>query len=179
MGDSSITKVESAHAPRGSDGERYLASGIRTSMRSWDEQAGFAGADCIWDYEVVGYVLGGRAELNLEGQVVTLGPGDSYVVPRGARHHYRILEHFRAVEATSPPAHVHGRDLADGAPLSSAKKRSAGAYRNPKAVVLPPSATIYDAARAMAENQIGAALIAEQGEILGIVTDRDLVLDVI
>src|SRR6266849_6208936 len=96
MRDSSITKVDSAHAPRGPEGERYLASGV------------------------------------------------SYVVPRGARHHYRVLEHFRAVEATSPPAQVHGRDLANGSPSSSAKTRRLAAYRNPKAVVLPPSATIYD-----------------------------------
>src|SRR5262245_60879912 len=106
MGDSSVTKVESVYAPRGPDGERYLASGIRTSMRLWDEQAGVTGADAARDYEVTGYVLGGRAELHVEGQMVTLAPGDSYVVPRGARHHYRILQHFRAIEATSPFAQV-------------------------------------------------------------------------
>jgi hypothetical protein len=32
------------------------------------------------------------------------------VVPRGASHTYKILEAFTAVEATSPPAAVHGRD---------------------------------------------------------------------
>jgi hypothetical protein len=32
------------------------------------------------------------------------------VVPKGARHSYRILETFTAVEATSPPAEVHSRD---------------------------------------------------------------------
>jgi hypothetical protein len=31
-------------------------------------------------------------------------------VPRKASHTYRILEPFTAVEATSPPAFVHGRD---------------------------------------------------------------------
>jgi mannose-6-phosphate isomerase-like protein (cupin superfamily) len=35
---------------------------------------------------------------------VTLAPGDSYLVPAGAEHTYRILETFTAVEATSPPA---------------------------------------------------------------------------
>ena len=28
----------------------------------------------------------------------------------GAEHHYAIVEPFTAVEATSPPAQVHGRD---------------------------------------------------------------------
>src|SRR5258708_6594092 len=110
MGDTSVTKVDSTHSPRGAQGERYLASGVRTSMRLWEEDVG-SGGDVARGYEVVGYVLEGRAELYLEGQMVTLTAGDSYVVPRGARHHYKILEHFRAVEATSPPSHVHRRDL--------------------------------------------------------------------
>ena len=64
-------------------------------------------------------MLRGRAELHIEGQLVILRPGDSYVVPRGARHHYSILEPFTAVEATSPPAHVHGRDAAVTGELAS------------------------------------------------------------
>ncbi|AKV00608.1 hypothetical protein AKJ09_07271 [Labilithrix luteola] len=62
------------------------------------------------DYEVVGYVLSGRAELHIEGQVVRLDPGDSYVVPRHARHHYHVIAPFTVIEATSPPSAVHGRD---------------------------------------------------------------------
>ena len=52
----------------------------------------------------------GTAEFESEGQLITLGQGDSWVVPRGARHRYRIIDEFLAVEATSPPAQVHGRD---------------------------------------------------------------------
>ena len=55
-------------------------------------------------------MLKGRAELTLEGQTVKLEAGDSWVVPNGAEHSYKILETFSAVEATSPPAEVHGRD---------------------------------------------------------------------
>jgi len=113
MGDTSVTKVDSAHSPRGPEGERYLASGVRASMRLWDEPAGAVSRDHTRDYEVVGYVLSGRAELHLEGQIVVLAAGDSYVVPRGARHHYRVLERFFAVESTSPPAQVHGRDTSE------------------------------------------------------------------
>ena len=42
-------------------------------------------------------------------RVSTLEPGDSWLVPAGAEHSYRILEVFSAVEATAPPAQVHGR----------------------------------------------------------------------
>ena len=62
------------------------------------------------DYETVGYVLSGQAELRVEGQTVTLEPGDSWLVPAGVEHSYRILSEFSAIEATSPPAQVHGRD---------------------------------------------------------------------
>ncbi len=37
-----------------------------------------------------------------------LEPGDSWLVPAGAEHTYRILETFTAVEATSPPAWCAG-----------------------------------------------------------------------
>jgi quercetin dioxygenase-like cupin family protein len=62
------------------------------------------------DYEIVGYVISGRAELELEGQTLRLEPGDSWLMPKGAQHTYWILESFTAAEAASPPAQVHGRD---------------------------------------------------------------------
>lgn len=111
MGDRSVTKVSADTAPRGNQGQRYLASGVRMGMRLWsDEPAGAAKPHTIRDYETIGYVLRGRARLHLEGQVVELEPGDSYVVPKGASHSYEVLESFSAVEATSPPAAMHGRD---------------------------------------------------------------------
>jgi mannose-6-phosphate isomerase-like protein (cupin superfamily) len=58
----------------------------------------------------VGYVISGRAELDIEGQMVWLEPGDCWVVPAGSQHTYRILETFTAIEATAPPAQAHGRE---------------------------------------------------------------------
>ncbi|MEP7176306.1 MAG: cupin domain-containing protein [Gemmatimonadales bacterium] len=113
MPDTSITKVDSSHSPTGSMGQRYLASGTRVGMRLWVSEApGDPKPPSRREYETVGYVIGGTAELHLEGQVVLLGPGDSWVVPEGAEHTYRIVEEFTALEATSPPAHAHGRDEA-------------------------------------------------------------------
>jgi quercetin dioxygenase-like cupin family protein len=113
MGDKSITKVNSSHSPHGEMGQKYLASGVTLSMRIWeDEQPAEIKPISKRDYETVGYVIKGQAELQLEGQVVLLQPGDSWVVPKGSTHTYKILEPFTAVEATSPPALVHGRDKA-------------------------------------------------------------------
>lgn len=106
----SVTKVDSAHAPRGRGGQRYLASGIRMGMRIWEAEPPGQKAETKRDYEVIGYVISGRALLAIEGQTVTLEPGDSYVVPRDARHSYSILEPFTSVEVTCPPSYVHGRD---------------------------------------------------------------------
>lgn len=108
--DTSVTKVNSAFSPHGDMGQKYLASGTRVAMRMWDnEPPGEKGATCR-DYETVGYVISGRAELHLGGQMVLLEPGDSWAVPKGASHSYTILEPFTAVEATCPPAHAHARD---------------------------------------------------------------------
>jgi quercetin dioxygenase-like cupin family protein len=80
-------------------------------VRLWeDEQPGEPRPVTVREYETVGYVIAGRAELHIEGQMVLLGPGDSWVVPKGSPHTYKIIEPFTAVEATSPPAFAHGRD---------------------------------------------------------------------
>jgi quercetin dioxygenase-like cupin family protein len=71
------------------------------------------------EYETVGYVISGRAELTVEGQTLRLEPGDSWLVPAGEEHSYRILETFTAVEATAPPAQVHGRDDRPGNTLAA------------------------------------------------------------
>src|SRR5918993_5575867 len=111
MTDTTVKKVSSAHSPVGDEGQVYLASGKRVSMRLWrDEEPTQDKPPSKHDYEVVGYVISGRAELLIEGQTVRLEPGDSWVVPADAEHTYRILERFTAVEATAPPAQVHGRE---------------------------------------------------------------------
>lgn len=113
MGDTSVTKVSSENSPRGAMGQKYLASGIAVSMRLWaDEQPHDFKPSTRRDYETVGYVIKGKAELRIEGQVVLLEQGDSWVVPKGSAHTYKILEPFTAVEATSPPGFVRGRDEA-------------------------------------------------------------------
>ncbi|MBV9653916.1 MAG: cupin domain-containing protein [Acetobacteraceae bacterium] len=111
MADTTVIKVDAAHSPKGPDGQVYLASGKGISMRMWRDEAPTEGKPPVRrDYETVGFVVSGRAELTLEGQVVRLEPGSSWVVPKGAEHSYRILEALTAIEATTPPAQVHGRD---------------------------------------------------------------------
>jgi quercetin dioxygenase-like cupin family protein len=111
MSDTTVQKVKSQYSPRGEMGQKYLAMGKTLAMRLWeDEPPGDIKTTTRRAYETVGYVIRGRAELYLEGQKVLLEPGDSWTVPKDAAHAYKILEPFTAVEATHPPAAVHGRD---------------------------------------------------------------------
>ncbi|KEF34744.1 cupin [Deinococcus sp. RL] len=111
MSDTSAQKVDARHSPKGPDGQKYLASGKTLSMRLWEDEPPGEGDEVhTRPYETVGYVIAGRAELHIEGSMLLLEPGNSWVVPRGASHRYRILDTFTAVEATHPPAQVHGRD---------------------------------------------------------------------
>lgn len=110
MNDTTVKKVASAQSPTGENGLVYLASGKRMAMRMWRDEAPTRDKPPHkHDYEVLGFCIGGRAELDLEGQTVTLEPGDSWLVPADAEHTYRILEPFTCVETTAPPFHVHGR----------------------------------------------------------------------
>lgn len=100
-----MIKVSSDEAPEGAQGEVRLASGERVAMRLWREEPPSTDKPPRTSpHETVGYVVSGRAELVMDGQTVTLAPGDSWLVPAGAEHTYRILEPFTAVEATAPPA---------------------------------------------------------------------------
>lgn len=111
MADTTVKKVDSTHSPKGEMGQKYLASGTSIAMRLWeDEQPGETKPEVKRDYETVGYALKGRAELYIGSQMVLIEPGDSWVVPKGAIHTYKILEPFTAVEATAPPARNHQRD---------------------------------------------------------------------
>jgi quercetin dioxygenase-like cupin family protein len=114
MADTTVKKVEARSSPRGEMGQKYLVAGKRVSMRLWtDEPGGKLKEPTSRNYETVGYVISGRATLELEGQTLNLKAGDSWLVPAGATHHYNIIEPFTAVEATAPPAEVHGRDEPD------------------------------------------------------------------
>lgn len=111
MADTTVMKVNSNYSPKGELGQKYLASGKTVSMRLWeDEQPDEPKPAIARDYETVGYVIKGKAELHIEGQMILLEAGDSWMVPKGSSHTYKILEPFTAVEATSPPSQVHGRD---------------------------------------------------------------------
>ncbi|MEO0768582.1 MAG: cupin domain-containing protein [Cyanobacteria bacterium J06649_4] len=102
--------VSSDQAKTGSMGQKLLISGNAIALRLWDEQPGDGEQknSAPRNYETVGYVLKGKAELTVEGKSIVLEPGVSWTVPEGSEHSYKILEPFRAVEATHPSARGDG-----------------------------------------------------------------------
>lgn len=54
-------------------------------------------------HEQAGYCIHGRFELTIDGTTTLVERDDSYVIPGGAPHGYRVLEDALAVEVFSPP----------------------------------------------------------------------------
>lgn len=53
--------------------------------------------------EQSGYCVSGRFEITIDGVAAGIGPDDTYVIPGGTPHSYRILENAVAIEVFSPP----------------------------------------------------------------------------
>jgi quercetin dioxygenase-like cupin family protein len=81
-------KSQLSECNKGRFGQKYLASGIRISMRLWESEQP---AEAKREYETAGFVIEGKAELHIEGQLVLLEKGDSWVVPKGARRGCRCV----------------------------------------------------------------------------------------
>jgi len=54
-------------------------------------------------HEQAGYCIQGRFELKIDGTPTVIETDDSYIIPGGAPHSYRVLEDALAVEVFSPP----------------------------------------------------------------------------
>jgi hypothetical protein len=96
-------------------GQKCLASGIRLSMRLWERESADTQpkAETAANYENAGYVIAGRAELHIEGQVVDLEPGDSWLCRQAlatATKSWKLSQRWRL---PPHPAEVHGRDKSE------------------------------------------------------------------
>src|SRR5574341_842541 len=52
-------------------------------------------------------------------------------------------------------------------------------FTNPKMTTVASNLTIHDAAKAMAESKIDSILVFERGQIIGIITEKDILYDVV
>ncbi len=70
----------------------------RNSARSGRDTEKEPAVYCV--EETLGYVIEGRARLEIDGQVLMLEPGDCLIIPKGARHRFQILEPLKMIEST-------------------------------------------------------------------------------
>src|SRR2546430_11442208 len=83
--------------------------------------------------------------------------------PRGG------MTHFRGVFSMYPQRRRDPKQE-----VGMAKKVGELMTRDP--VLLEPTATVRDAARMMRDHDIGTVLVADKGQLVGMVTDRDIVV---
>ncbi|GAA5438695.1 cupin domain-containing protein [Deinococcus caeni] len=96
-------KVSQHDTTHGKDGEHHLVKGQHSHMRLWHrEEPNADKPESTNPYETLGYVIEGTADLIIDGQTIALQPGDSYHVPAGTPHTYRITQTLTAVEVTTP-----------------------------------------------------------------------------
>lgn len=98
-------KVSTGETTHGENGEHHLVKGEQSAMRLWHREEPADTQDKqphANDYETLGYVVSGRVELMVDGETYSLEAGDSYLVPRGKEHTYRVIETLTAVEVISP-----------------------------------------------------------------------------
>lgn len=98
-------KVSRSDTRHGDDGQHQLVAGQRGSMRLWHNEQPSDTRDKqphSNDYETLGYVISGKVELTVGDQTLMLSEGDSYCVPQGVQHTYRVVETLSAVEVTTP-----------------------------------------------------------------------------
>ena len=99
-----IEKLNAEGAEPGPQGQALMIEGDGMALRLWNEGKTTDKDEHASDYETLGYVIEGEAVLTSGDTTLHLTRGDSWRVPKGVMHAYRIEESFRAVEATSPPA---------------------------------------------------------------------------
>ena len=90
---------------RGFKGVEFLvgATGQRTMVTLMTFKKGQQVGTHSHPHEQAGYCVHGRFELTIDGVSTEIKTDDSYVIPAGALHSYRILGDASAVEVFSPP----------------------------------------------------------------------------
>ena len=82
-------------------GRRRCRSTVSTLREGYDDPA------CVYaEYDEIVYVLGGTAELTIDGETQTVSKGTAFYVPRGAAYGYKVIEGPNDVIAVFTPAKI-------------------------------------------------------------------------
>ena len=81
---------------------KILSSGGNMMTAQFNFTEGAVGYLHTHPHEQVGYVIQGRFELTLAGEMTTIGPGDTYYVPSGVEHGVVALENGILLDVFTP-----------------------------------------------------------------------------
>lgn len=89
-------------------GKADLVRGERIGLRKWTAQRGASTDDphaarrYVCQHEAACFCIAGTADLRIEGQLLKIAPGDSWILPPGSEHTYTVTSQapFEALEAT-------------------------------------------------------------------------------
>ena len=84
------------------DEQKHLATQQNIGIRCWENEPPTELMVVeAREYKTAGYVIGGKADLYLQGQLIKLNAGDTWVVPKGVSYSYKITEAWRAIKTVS------------------------------------------------------------------------------
>lgn len=82
---------------------RTLAEGERVMMCEFTAEAGVFIPLHNHPHEQVGYIIAGRVEFEVEGEIFIAESGHSYAIPGDVPHSARFLTPTKLLETFSPP----------------------------------------------------------------------------
>ena len=93
--------VLSRRLVRREHGSDEMSFNVSTLHVGYDDQA------CVYaDYDEIVYVLGGKAELTIDGKTQTIAKGTAFYVPRGQPYGYKVIEGPNELIAVFTPAKI-------------------------------------------------------------------------
>ena len=104
LGDAEVYEDEtviSRRLVRRVHGSEEMSLNVSTLREGYDDPA------CVYaEYDEIVYVLGGTAELTIDGETQTVSKGAAFYVPRGAAYGYKVIEGPNDVIAVFTPAKI-------------------------------------------------------------------------
>ncbi len=106
-------------------------------------------------------------------QLITIRPGASLAEARLLLDQHRI-RHLPVVEAGRLVGIVSDRDIRSAASASSLDQLRVAEAMNRNVISVSPDAQVQEAAKLMLVHRIGGLPVVKEGELLGILTETDL-----
>jgi acetoin utilization protein AcuB len=104
---------------------------------------------------------------------VTVRPDASLAEARALLDQHRI-RHLPVVEDGNPVGIITDRDIRSAAPASSLGQLKVGEIMTRNLIMVTPDTQVQEAAKLMVTHRIGGLPVQQEGKLVGIITETDL-----